>query len=140
MFAPINLTSSMGSYTYTGAPSPNRPYTPPDSASIPLALTYDLSPAELISEGPSSGQQAASAVASLPLVLSPFLGQLFNLIAAPGASQLTLKHKKRASASKASQQSTAALSDNEDGGEDFRMLAHGADEARRVHPQAAHEV
>lgn len=141
MFAPINLTGSMGSYAYTGAPSPNRPYTPPDSASIPPALTYDLSPAELISEGPSSGRTSrvsgrsspaapSSSPSVAPAVTVPRSAR-FNPIAAPAASRSILKHKKRASASKAAQQSAAALSDDEDDDEDFHAPAHGTNEARR---------
>lgn len=140
MFAPLNLTGSMAAYTYTGAPSPNRPYTPPDSASIPPALTYDLSPAELLSEGPSSGRTSRVSGRSSPAATSssPSVAPAatvprsarFNPIAAPASSRPILKHKKRASASKAAQQA-AALSDDEDDDEDFHAPALNSNEARR---------
>lgn len=144
MFAPLNLTGSMGAYTYTSAPSPDRPYTPPDNASIPPALTYDLSAAELLSEGPSSGRTsrvsgrsspaAATASPSAPAPshqASVPRSARFNPISAPASSRSILKHKKRASASKAAQAAAAALSEDEDEDEDFNAPALGSNEARR---------
>lgn len=141
MFAPMNLTGSMGGYTYTSAPSPDRPYTPPDSASIPPALTYDLSGAELLSEGPSSGRTSRVSGRSSPSVAvsSPSVAPAaslprsarFNPLSAAASTRPILKHKKRASASKAAQAAAAALSDDEDEDEDFHVPAMASNEARR---------
>jgi len=128
-FNALNLSGTVGDYTYSlGAPSPARPYTPPDGASIsPSTLTYNLSGGEMSSDNASGRISRGSGTQSPPAPVSYQAtvprSHRFNPIAAPTSSRPTLRHKRRASRSNDE-------SDDED--EDFQPApVTGSPDSRR---------
>lgn len=109
-FNTLNLSTSIGEYSYSSpsfsAPSPARPYTPPDGASIsPPSLMYN-SAGELSSDGmPSSGRHSRgsgthSPPASIPYAATVPRSHRFNPIASP-ATRASIRgaHRRRSSRS-----------------------------------------
>ncbi|TEB38663.1 hypothetical protein FA13DRAFT_390110 [Coprinellus micaceus] len=117
----LSLSGSVGDYTYSsmGAPSPARPFTPSEGASIsPHTLTYSLSAGEMSSDNTSGrasrGSGTHSPPAGVPYQATVPRSQRFNPIAAPAASRPILRHKRRASKSN---------DESEDEDEEFQLAA-----------------
>lgn len=130
-FNNLSLSGNMGDYTYTtmGAPSPARPYTPPEGSSIsPNAIAYSLSAGELSSDNNSGRVSRGSGTQSPPATMAYQStvprSHRFNPIAAPAASRPTLRHKRRASRSN---------DESEDEDEEFQPAAitGGSNDSRR---------
>lgn len=105
-FNTLSLSGNIPDYTYSsmGAPSPGRPYTPPDGASIsPNTLAYSLSAGEMSSDNASGrvsrGSGTQSPPATIPYQATVPRSHRFNPMAAPASSRPTLRHKRRASRS-----------------------------------------
>lgn len=121
-FNNLSLGGNMGDYTYSpmAAPSPGRPYTPNEGASIsPHTLTYSLSAGEMSSDNTSGRASRGSGTHSPPNATVPYpatvpRSQRFNPIAAPAASRPILRHKRRASRSN---------DESEDEDEEFQPIA-----------------
>jgi hypothetical protein len=100
-FNTLNLSSSIGDYSYPSAPA--RPYTPPDGASIsPPALgTYTLSAGELSSDGLASqtGRSGShSPPATIPYAATVPRSHRYNPVVAPATrSSVRTAHKRRMS-------------------------------------------
>jgi len=132
-FNNLSLSGNLGDYTYSSipAPSPARPYTPSEGASIsPHTLTYSLSAGEMSSDNTSgrasrgSGTHSPPNVNNVPYPATVPRSQRFNPIAAPAASRPILRHKRRASKSN---------DESEDEDEEFQPIAIGGpnDSSRR---------
>ncbi|KAF9469709.1 hypothetical protein BDZ94DRAFT_1278880 [Collybia nuda] len=134
-FNTLNLSTSIGEYSYSSpsfsAPSPARPYTPPDGASIsPPSLMYN-SAGELSSDGmPSSGRHSRgsgthSPPASIPYAATVPRSHRFNPLASP-ATRASIRgaHRRRSSRSN---------DDSDDEDDDFQpaLVSGGNADSRR---------
>ncbi|KXN88905.1 hypothetical protein AN958_06775 [Leucoagaricus sp. SymC.cos] len=111
-----NTLTLSGDYTYSpsfNASSPERPYTPPEGASMsPPTLSYNLSNGDLVSEGPSSA--GVSYAATVPR------SHRFNPIGVP-ANRPTLRTRRRNSkASDDAAADTVNMDGEEDDDEEFQ--------------------
>ena len=107
-FNSLNLTSNLTDYasypatsSYTTAPSPARPYTPPDGAGISPAGIYTLSAGELSSDGTQSGRRGRGSGTHSPASSSQGVtysaavprSHRFNPIAPPPPTRRATKRK-----------------------------------------------
>ncbi|KAI6048002.1 hypothetical protein EDC04DRAFT_2886790 [Pisolithus marmoratus] len=102
-FDSLNLTNTLGEYSYSSAPytaSPGRPYSPPDNGISPPAV-YNISAAELSSDSLTSGRRSRgsgthspASVHSVPYAAVP-RSHRFNPIAAPATRSKSTRRKSR---------------------------------------------